>query len=108
MLPGAYEDPGEELYYITVDYRKKKWGKLEGGTELVDTRTVRSAVEDIPDLYDLLFHRHTRLRNVYFHCRQRHYAPVRQVHSPKVGRNDPCPCGSGKKYKNCCLRNFEN
>ena len=22
----------------------------------------------------------------------------------KVGRNDPCPCGSGKKYKRCCLR----
>ena len=22
----------------------------------------------------------------------------------RVGRNDPCPCGSGKKYKNCCLR----
>jgi uncharacterized protein YecA (UPF0149 family) len=21
---------------------------------------------------------------------------------PKVGRNDPCPCGSGKKYKKCC------
>ena len=26
--------------------------------------------------------------------------------TPKVGRNDPCPCGSGKKYKNCCGRNF--
>ena len=25
--------------------------------------------------------------------------------SPKVGRNDPCPCGSGKKYKNCCGKN---
>ncbi|MBO4512095.1 MAG: SEC-C domain-containing protein [Victivallales bacterium] len=25
--------------------------------------------------------------------------------SPKVGRNEPCPCGSGKKYKNCCGRN---
>ncbi|MCR4789446.1 MAG: SEC-C domain-containing protein, partial [Treponemataceae bacterium] len=24
--------------------------------------------------------------------------------TPKVGRNDPCPCGSGKKYKNCCGR----
>ena len=24
---------------------------------------------------------------------------------PRVGRNDPCPCGSGKKYKNCCGRN---
>ena len=23
---------------------------------------------------------------------------------PKVGRNDPCPCGSGKKYKKCCGR----
>ena len=22
---------------------------------------------------------------------------------PKVGRNDPCPCGSGKKYKKCCM-----
>ncbi|MDR1046260.1 MAG: DnaJ domain-containing protein [Treponema sp.] len=30
--------------------------------------------------------------------------PVETVHreSPKVGRNDPCPCGSGKKYKKCC------
>ena len=24
----------------------------------------------------------------------------------KVGRNDPCPCGSGKKYKKCCATNF--
>ena len=23
----------------------------------------------------------------------------------KIGRNDPCPCGSGKKYKKCCGRN---
>ena len=25
--------------------------------------------------------------------------------STKTGRNDPCPCGSGKKYKNCCGKN---
>ncbi|MEE8306038.1 MAG: DUF1186 domain-containing protein [Gammaproteobacteria bacterium] len=24
---------------------------------------------------------------------------------PKIGRNDPCPCGSGKKYKKCCIAN---
>ncbi|MBA3608467.1 MAG: SEC-C domain-containing protein, partial [Chthoniobacterales bacterium] len=30
-------------------------------------------------------------------------APVRRE-MPKVGRNDPCPCGSGKKFKNCCGR----
>lgn len=29
-----------------------------------------------------------------------HLKPV--VRGPKVGRNDPCPCGSGKKYKHCC------
>ena len=27
------------------------------------------------------------------------------VKGPKIGRNDPCPCGSGKKYKKCCGRN---
>ncbi len=33
-------------------------------------------------------------------------APARPVQheGPKVGRNDPCPCGSGKKYKKCCGR----
>jgi uncharacterized protein len=29
--------------------------------------------------------------------------PARRA-GPKVGRNDPCPCGSGKKYKHCCAR----
>jgi SEC-C motif-containing protein len=29
-------------------------------------------------------------------------APIKAA--PKVGRNDPCPCGSGKKYKHCCGR----
>lgn len=27
--------------------------------------------------------------------------PVKSA-SPKVGRNEPCPCGSGRKYKHCC------
>jgi hypothetical protein len=30
-------------------------------------------------------------------------AALPEVSSRKVGRNDPCPCGSGKKYKKCCL-----
>ena len=29
-------------------------------------------------------------------------------HNPKVGRNEPCPCGSTKKYKQCCLQNKAN
>ncbi len=39
------------------------------------------------------------------HGHHHHFAPVRQVmrDGPKIGRNDPCPCGSGKKYKKCCM-----
>ncbi|MBR6710176.1 MAG: SEC-C domain-containing protein, partial [Selenomonadaceae bacterium] len=29
----------------------------------------------------------------------------RTADGAKIGRNDPCPCGSGKKYKNCCGKN---
>jgi preprotein translocase subunit SecA len=34
-----------------------------------------------------------------------HHAPQATIRraAPKVGRNDPCPCGSGQKHKKCCL-----
>jgi hypothetical protein len=33
----------------------------------------------------------------------REYVPPKPfIREPKIGRNDPCPCGSGKKYKKCC------
>jgi uncharacterized protein len=36
--------------------------------------------------------------------RQMALAPAQVAQeSPKAGRNDPCPCGSGRKYKKCCL-----
>jgi len=28
---------------------------------------------------------------------------TREAAIPRVGRNDPCPCGSGKKFKACCI-----
>ena len=37
----------------------------------------------------------------YDHGGALHEPAVRTM--PKVGRNDPCPCGSGKKYKKCCM-----
>jgi uncharacterized protein len=41
----------------------------------------------------------------HHHHGHHHHAPVvtYQRGTPKVGRNDACPCGSGKKYKKCCL-----
>ncbi len=43
----------------------------------------------------------------YFRAHRKAYvgntsAPVSRRTTSKVGRNDPCPCGSGKKYKKCC------
>ena len=39
----------------------------------------------------------------YFRARrERNLAPPTIRRAAKVGRNDPCPCGSGKKYKQCC------
>ncbi len=40
--------------------------------------------------------------HTHHHHGHRHIAPFVRS-GPKVGRNDPCPCGSGKKYKKCCL-----
>ena len=34
---------------------------------------------------------------------QKKAEPIRNI-GAKVGRNDPCPCGSGKKYKNCHMK----
>jgi preprotein translocase subunit SecA len=34
---------------------------------------------------------------------QQRLEPIRNRRE-KIGRNQPCPCGSGKKYKNCCMR----
>lgn len=48
---------------------------------------------DLPRIVNAL-HRH-RLREETLRT------PIRRS-SPKVGRNDPCPCGSGRKYKRCC------
>ena len=44
-----------------------------------------------------------RENNQWYYVDGKGQEPVRRE-SPKVGRNDPCTCGSGKKYKKCCGR----
>jgi hypothetical protein len=43
------------------------------------------------------------LRQAYLEASAAKPAPFQRPGS-KIGRNDPCPCGSGKKYKKCCWR----
>jgi hypothetical protein len=42
------------------------------------------------------------IRDAAYEGAQSQWQPQPSRATPKVGRNDPCPCGSGKKYKKCC------
>jgi uncharacterized protein len=42
------------------------------------------------------------VRAAYQHFRTRRLAPGVVRSAPKIGRNEPCPCGSGRKFKKCC------
>jgi SEC-C motif-containing protein len=45
----------------------------------------------------------SRLKGVWYYVDGKIITPgTKRNPAPKVGRNDPCPCGSGKKYKKCC------
>ena len=44
-----------------------------------------------------------RVDGQWLYTRSTRTGPAPAKAAPKVGRNDPCPCGSGKKYKQCCL-----
>ena len=59
-----------------------------------------------PDFNALVHHRHLQLRVLHLRAlvgeKPDAIQPVDKP--PKTGRNEPCPCGSGKKYKKCCGR----
>lgn len=98
----AIDKEGEELFSVALNYKKKQWGAVKKHAASADVESVRSAIEEqIPDIYKRLLKRHIKLKGIYAHCKKRHFS--QQLQLPKVGRNDPCPCGSGKKYKKCCL-----
>ncbi len=58
-----------------------------------EQRALAHAREDLPELVSAL-HQFWQVKRTPVQSYQRE--------SPKVGRNDPCPCGSGRKYKQCC------
>jgi hypothetical protein len=72
-----------------------------------DLRTLTTALrEAYPDLAAEVRKRRTTLRTLYRKARTHEHrdAPPLAGSTTKVGPNEPCPCGSGKKYKKCCSR----
>ena len=95
---------GEELCVVSLKYKNKKWETIEKCSPSLNLNSVRSAIEGRhPNIYKLFQKRHVKLKTIYSHCKKRHDAPKQELQVQKVGRNDPCPCGSGIKYKKCCL-----
>ncbi|HAG11473.1 MAG TPA: nucleic acid-binding protein [Desulfotomaculum sp.] len=85
--------------------------------DLLDaTGIVFDGMEQVNKIMQLIadVHNNTRLRSNYGHT-PNELRPVgksnlipfpssQPIQNEKIGRNDPCPCGSGKKYKKCCGR----
>jgi len=95
---------GKELFVVSLDYKKKQWKLTEECSFPVTLKTVRAVIEDqLPNIHKQLHKRHIELKAIYAHSKKKHHSPEEEIQLPKVGRNDPCPCGSGKKYKKCCL-----
>lgn len=90
---------------FSLDYKKKKWELRERYSPFVLSDIISTIENQIPDIYQRLHKRHSKVKKIYGFCKKKgnprpdQYNPV-----PKINRNDPCPCGSGKKYKKCCLQ----
>jgi uncharacterized protein len=75
-------------------------GDAEGESPLgIDPEDDADLLAQAPDLIPACV---TGIRGFWQERRGRSKAAPERAKSPKVGRNDPCPCGSGRKYKRCC------
>ena len=84
----------------------------------IDDKSTRYTKEEIkkiydhwlksdPEIMDILESRYRKMKGVGQSLVERHSSKKPHKHTvgvreKKIGRNDPCPCGSGKKYKKCC------
>jgi uncharacterized protein len=99
-------------YLFGVKARQDAWLRYQHEPVVADGLAVIAAlIDDLPgqplprgirraDLRDVLFEAAYSIYDFFENIRRRE----RTVHrsSPRVGRNAPCPCGSGKKFKVCC------
>jgi len=120
------EDDGEELgdwaegYLLGVDLAEPRWDELAGEEDydnilfpfLALTGDAKQmALEASEEWMDeaeeakMLAEIRTNIASHLLDVRQfwfdKSVPPTVRREGPKIGRNDPCPCGSGKKYKNC-------
>jgi hypothetical protein len=93
---------------VCYDIRQRTWEVVDDPpVSRATARTLMTALEEErPDFHEVVTERRRQLRYLYPRRIKRHAAPHSRpfVAPTKIGRNQPCPCGSGKKYKRCCGR----
>lgn len=90
-----FRELGNQLYRVLPNPVLKGWKP----TELDSPPTL---LDDISEKDDDIPNRHKDLDELFKNCGGREN--LRRMMLGPVRRNDPCPCGSGKKYKKCCWK----
>jgi len=98
--PGGGPDEAREQFSISMDLTRRQWRPYDTlvPPTIPAERIVSVFLAQFD--YDFLAERQRTLRALYRRNHGEKLGPV--VPTEKVGRNDPCPCGSGRKYKKCC------
>ena len=65
----------------------------------------KNIIRHVVELFKDMNEEELALRYGQIEKKQNDFGKKKPTKVIKVGRNDPCPCGSGKKYKKCCGRN---
>jgi preprotein translocase subunit SecA len=120
MMKRFQEDTVKYLYLMQILERPGEGAAMPGGAEGEgpepgipasratggggNGRPPRSVATSMDDLEEAFQRRKRRELEEARMAGSGEYQPVQQVvrSGAKIGRNDPCPCGSGKKYKKCC------
>lgn len=96
----ATQNWADESEWLQLDIRKTEAGGIddeEGQVEFIATFNDQGVPKQHHELS--LF---KRLEGRWYYVDGAFPKPATQRNTNKVGRNDPCICGSGKKYKKCC------
>jgi hypothetical protein len=87
----------KDYHYVTDAIQTLEgWACFRGGEEYGFDTSVEDEFDELDE-----FEEASDALNVLTRLLQPEMPYVRET--PKTGRNDPCPCGSGKKYKKCCM-----
>jgi hypothetical protein len=104
-----------KLAAALFDYQKKTWREENKGTALGHEcdDLASTLLKSKPEIWKIFQKRHIQMKKLYARYKKKHGIidaprPPAPITAPRTGRNAPCPCGSGKKYKKCCGKDALN